>query len=68
MTVFQKLQNSYHLNVTGIKALDSLDKTITWLTNTYCNKIDLQVTSRRIDNITSAFDLKRFLRYTNWQV
>lgn len=61
ITVFKKLKNNYHLNITGIKTIGGLDTAIDWLTNTYCNKTDFCLISHRIDNITAAFDAKCFL-------
>ncbi len=59
ITVFQKLQNKYHLNVTGIKSLDSVSDVIKWIVRTYYDKKYFQLISYKIDNITSTFDMKK---------
>ena len=61
ITVFKKVENNYHFNISGIKTIGGLDTAIDWLTKTYCNKTDFCLISYRIDNITAAFDVKRFL-------
>ena len=61
ITVFKKKQNQYHLNITGIKCINDLDKTLVWLTKTYCIKPDFRLISSNIDNITSSFDVKQNL-------
>ena len=57
----QKVENSYHFNISGIKTITELDSVKEWLTKAYCNKTDFRLTSYRIDNITAAFDVKRLL-------
>ena len=61
ITVFKKVENRYHFNISGIKTITDLDSVIEWLTKTYCNKTDFRLTSYRIDNITAAFDVKRLI-------
>ena len=61
ITVFKKKQNQYHLNITGIKCINDLDKTLVWVTKTYCVKPDFRLISSNIDNITSSFDVKQNL-------
>ena len=61
ITIFQKLQNKYHLNVTKIKTLNGISEVIKWLIKTYCDKSDFQLISHKIDNITSTFDIKQYI-------
>ena len=59
--LFVRSDNSYHLNITGIKDLYMVNDAIIWLENTYCNKSDFILLSYNIDNITSAFDTFRYI-------
>lgn len=61
ITIFQKLHNKYHLNVTKIKSLNSVSEVIQWLIKTYCDKNYFQLISHKIDNITSTFDIKQYI-------
>ena len=53
ITVFQKLQNKYHLNITGIKSTDTVSEVIIWIIRTYCDENGFKLISYKIDNITS---------------
>ena len=59
ITIFQKLNNKYHLNITGIKSLNIISEVINWIIRIYCDKIDFRLIAYNIDNITSAFDIKQ---------
>ena len=59
--LFVRSDNSYHLNITGIKDLCMVNDAIIWLEKTYCNKSDFVLLSYNIDNITSAFDTFRHI-------
>ena len=61
ITIFQKLQNKYHLNVTRIKSLNDISEVIKWLIKTYCDKNNFQIISYRLDNSTAAFDIKQHI-------
>ena len=59
--LFVRADNSYHLNITGIKDLYMVNDAIIWLENTYCNKSDFILLSYNIDNITSSFNTFRHI-------
>lgn len=65
ITVFQKLQNKYHLNITGIKSIDTVSEVIIWIIRTYCDENGFKLISYKIDNITSSFDVKQYIPLHN---
>ena len=65
LILFVRSNNSYHLNITGIKDLHLVNDAIIWLENTYCNKSEFSLLSYNIDNITSSFDTFRHIPLDN---
>ena len=61
LIVFKQKNGKYHINITGIKSLEGIKPTITWLKSTYCNQNDFQLISHDIDNITSSFCMDSLL-------
>ena len=61
ITIFQKLHNKYHLNVTRIKTINNISKVIKWIIKTYCDNKYFQLISYKIDNIASTFDIKQYI-------
>ena len=57
LSVFKKIENKFHINITGIPSLKDVTSTIDWLVNTYCKDIFFRMISFQIDNITATFDI-----------
>ena len=57
ITIFKKLSNKYHINVTGIRSLSLISSVVDWLINSYCKRTDFQLIRYQIDNITATFDI-----------
>ena len=61
ITIFQKPNNEYHINITGIKSLTYTIKALKWLIDTYCSTHCFQLIKHQIDNITASFDFKQYI-------
>ena len=56
ITIFQKSDNQYHLNVTGIQSLGQVDEAVNWVIVTYCPSEFFRYISHQVDNVTATYN------------
>lgn len=57
LTVFKKLFDIYHINVTGINSPSIISYAISWLRDHYCISNIFRLIKYTIDNITATFNI-----------
>lgn len=56
ITIFQKSDNQYHLNVTGIQSLSEVNQAVNWVIVTYCPSESFRYISHQVDNVTATYN------------
>ena len=65
MTIFKKPNETYHLNVNGIKSLKLVPDVIKWIDDIYCSEHTFELFCCKINSITACFKLGYTISLSN---
>ena len=56
ITIFKKMSEKYHVNITGIPSFKDVEEAISWLINVYCCVESFILIKKEIDNLTATYN------------